>query len=213
MLPLLRELGIGFVPYSPLGHGVPAGREACLQVCARGGDQSHRVRGCARQRARAPVTTKQLHRRAHGRGEERHPGEREQRTDPTRHGRRWPWAARTIQCGILSEDRPLELLKLPPRLDPEVVDQLAASLLIALQRVGLPARSVQREHQLRLKALPQRMLAHERLELADQRGVPSKREVSVDSILERREALFLDPGSLALRERLVREVRQCWAPP
>ena len=52
------------------------------------------------------------------------------------------------------------------------------------------------------------MLAHERVELADQRRVPAEREIGVDSILERREALLLEPGSLALRKRLVREVPQ-----
>ena len=52
------------------------------------------------------------------------------------------------------------------------------------------------------------MLAHQRLELADQRRVPAEREIRVDPVLERRQALLLEPGSLGLRERLVREVRQ-----
>lgn len=52
------------------------------------------------------------------------------------------------------------------------------------------------------------MLAHERVELADQLRVPTEREIGVDSILERRETLLLEPGRLALRKRLVREVSQ-----
>jgi hypothetical protein len=52
------------------------------------------------------------------------------------------------------------------------------------------------------------VLAHQRLELADQRGVPAEREIGVDPILERREALLLQPRSLALRKPLIRKVRQ-----
>ena len=57
------------------------------------------------------------------------------------------------------------------------------------------------------------MLGHERLQLADQCRVPAQREVRVDPILERREPLLLEPPDLALRERLIGEVRQWWPAP
>ena len=90
------------------------------------------------------------------------------------------------QFGVLGEDRALQILQLAPGFDPELVDQPAARLLIARQRLGLATRSVQREHQLRLQALSQRMLAREHLKLADQRCVAAEREVRVDPILQRR---------------------------
>ncbi len=31
MLPLIRELGIGFVPFSPLGHGFLTGKIRCTE--------------------------------------------------------------------------------------------------------------------------------------------------------------------------------------
>ena len=61
----------------------------------------------------------------------------------------------------MGQDRSLELLQSTPRLKPKPVEQLTASVLISLQRVGLAPGSVQREHQLTAKALAQRMLAHE----------------------------------------------------
>ena len=52
------------------------------------------------------------------------------------------------------------------------------------------------------------MLAHERLQLADQFRVPSVREVELDPLLEACEAKLLQTGDLGLGEALVGEVRQ-----
>ncbi len=52
------------------------------------------------------------------------------------------------------------------------------------------------------------MLAHERLQLADQLRVPSVREVELDPLLEACEAKLLQTGDLGLGEALVGEVRQ-----
>ena len=50
------------------------------------------------------------------------------------------------------------------------------------------------------------MLRHERLELADQLGVPSAGQVGLDAVLEQREPQLLEPADLALGERLIREI-------
>ena len=57
----------------------------------------------------------------------------------------------------------------------------------------------------------QRVLADELLELGDQLGVAAERQISLDPTLERDQPLLLQAGDVALRERLVREVRQ-WRP-
>ena len=60
-----------------------------------------------------------------------------------------------------------------------------------------------------MQPLPQRVLSHERLELADQLGVAAELELGRDALLERAEAQLLEPGDLRLGERLVRELREC----
>jgi hypothetical protein len=59
-----------------------------------------------------------------------------------------------------------------------------------------------------MEALTQRVLPNDHLKLADESCVLAKREVGVDAVLERREALLLEPRDLGLRERLVCEVRE-----
>ena len=57
-------------------------------------------------------------------------------------------AGRRVESRVLGEDRSLELLKLAAGLEPKLLDQPAARVAIALERVGLAPGSVQREHQL-----------------------------------------------------------------
>ena len=59
--------------------------------------------------------------------------------------------------------------------------------MVGLQRLGLTAGTVEREHQLSPKPLSQRMLRDERLELGSDIVVPAEREVSVDALLDRGE--------------------------
>ena len=60
--------------------------------------------------------------------------------------------------------------------------------MVHLERLGLASRPVEREHQLSPKALAQRMLFDERLELADQLLCGPQLEVRLDSLLDRRQA-------------------------
>ena len=62
----------------------------------------------------------------------------------------------------------MQALQLAARLDPELVDELSASVLVDLERLRLTVRPIEREHQLRAEAFPERMLRDEGLELADQ---------------------------------------------
>jgi hypothetical protein len=48
----------------------------------------------------------------------------------------------------------------------------------------LPARAIEREHQLRAKTLAQRMLANESLELGDELRMAAEREVGLDPLAE-----------------------------
>ena len=89
----------------------------------------------------------------------------------------------------------------------------AAAVVVRAQRLGLPARAVEREHQLPAQPLAQRVLRDERLELATSSRACAEREVRVDALLQRVQAQLLEPLDLALRERLVREVGERRAAP
>ena len=111
-----------------------------------------------------------------------------------------------VQRGVLDEDRPLELLQLDARLEPELVVQERPRLPVDLEPLGLPAAPVEREHQLRAEALAVRMLGGERLELRDERELAAERELGVDPLLDRRQTQLLEALHLDARERLELEV-------
>ena len=78
---------------------------------------------------------------------------------------------------------------------------------VGCERVRLPSAAVEPEHQLRPQRLAQRMLGHERLELADQAGMAAEGEVGVDA---RAQAPGAAPPAARRRrrERLVAHVLQ-----
>ena len=114
---------------------------------------------------------------------------------------------------VLVQDRAVKRLQLGARVDPELVHERRARRCVRVERLRLPARAVEREHQLAAQALPQRLLANERLELADELGAAAALEVGVDPRLERGEPELLEPRDLGLRPGLVREVGEGGAAP
>ena len=85
--------------------------------------------------------------------------------------------------------------------------------MVDVERLGLPARPVEGEHQLHPERLAQRMLCRERLELADEIGVTAEGEVRGDPILERDQPKLLEARGLGLCEPLVDEVDEWGAAP
>ena len=100
----------------------------------------------------------------------------------------------------------LESLELGAGLDPELVDEAGASVLVDLQGLRLPARTIQREHQLPAERLAKRVLADETLELADHIAVAPELELGVDALAEDNEPQLLEPPDLRLREVVEREL-------
>src|SRR5690348_5724290 len=99
----------------------------------------------------------------------------------------------------------VQLAKRPAGLDPELLDEHAARLLIRLERLRLTTRAVQGEHQLAAQVLPERVLADERLQLADQLGMKAARQLGLDPLFERDQSKLLETADLALSKRLIRE--------
>jgi hypothetical protein len=77
----------------------------------------------------------------------------------------------------------------------------------------LAAAPVEREHQLAVQALAERVLCDQALKLGDQLGVPAHRQVGLRARLHSSEPLFFQPFDLGPRERLERQVRQRWPTP
>ena len=109
---------------------------------------------------------------------------------------------------ILREDLAVELLQLRTRFESELVDKRAADRSVVLERFCLTARAVERQHQLAVDTLPQRIRGRELLQLRDELAVAAERELGVESLLERRQPQLLQTRDLRLGKRLVAEVLQ-----
>ena len=99
------------------------------------------------------------------------------------------------------------------RLDSQLFDERLTQAGVGAQRVGLPAAAIQRHHQLASETLPQRVLAHQLREFADECAVFAKGKVRADAILEGREPQFGQPSDVGLGERLEGEVCECLTAP
>ena len=115
-----------------------------------------------------------------------------------------------VERRVLPQDRAFELLERTTGIDTELVDERPASLLVGPQRLCLASAPVEPEDQLAAQALLAR--AHELLKLGDEVGVPSEREVGLDTVLERGKPSSSSRAT-RLREELVREIREGRAAP
>ena len=107
---------------------------------------------------------------------------------------------------VLAQDRLLEIAQLGVRLEPELLVEERSEHPVRLERVGLPARAVEGDHELRAEPLVERVEAGERLQLSDGLGLASDGEHRFEARLERLEPQSLEPRDLRLCERLGCEV-------
>ena len=98
-----------------------------------------------------------------------------------RAGRRF----RSGEARVLPEDRPLQLLQGRARIEAEILREGLAGFAIDLERVGLAAAAVEREHPLLEEPLAIRLLGRERFELGDDGVVSAAGELRVVAKLER----------------------------
>ncbi len=82
-----------------------------------------------------------------------------------------------IERRVLPQYRALKSLQCRAGLQAELLDQGPARRLVGLQRLGLPPAAVERDHQLPVQALTQRVGGDQRLKLADDIGVTAQRQV------------------------------------
>ena len=118
------------------------------------------------------------------------------------------WIYTGLEHAFLTEDLRVQLLQRAARLDPQVVDEEPAPLVVGRERVGLPARAVEREHELRPQPLAEWIRAQERFELRQDLAVAFQLELRVEQLLGRCEPQLLEPARLVLCERLELRVRE-----
>ena len=112
------------------------------------------------------------------------------------------------QGGVLREHRALEVLELPARLDPKLVDERRAGGAVRRECIGLAPAPVQGEHVECAEALAQRVLLDQLRELDRRVRIVSAREVGLDPALERGLAQLVEAGADARDRRHVEEVRE-----
>ena len=106
------------------------------------------------------------------------------------------------------EDPALERAEIRRRLEPELVER-RARVAVGVERVCLAAGAVQGEDQLAAEPLTMRVCGDERLELADEGGVPARPRDPGRSVASRAASRASSSRAAAApREGLVREVRE-----
>ena len=167
-----------------------------------------RLAGSARARERHETCGGRANERGHGCHVERSAYERLRR-----HRQRGPWPGCGLYAGVqrrvLAQDCRLEILQLPRGLHAQLVDEPCSCLPVCVQGVGLSARSVEREHHLRVQSLSIGVLRGEALELGDEVGCSAQLEVGVDAALECDEPELLEPLALGRHERSAFEAGEC----
>src|SRR5581483_6414268 len=110
---------------------------------------------------------------------------------------------RRRQGGILPEDRALEVPKGEARLEPELLVEDAPGLARKLERVGLAAAPVEREHEQRPQPLAERIARHEARKLGDGGTTAPALDLGVEPLLRRPDPQLLERRPLPGHERQV----------
>ena len=197
------------------GHEVHAVGERVRRL---GGSLEREVRladaaGPGQREQAGAVSQRRNHRRELGMPSHERRG-RQREAGVLRHGRAGRPAVGADRAEVvLLEHLALERAQRGGGLDAEPLDEGAARLAIGLQRLGLPAVPVEREHQRAVQALSQRVLADQPAQLTDHLGVAPAGQVRVDALGDAVQAELLEARDLGLRERLAPHVGQGRAAP
>ena len=171
-------------------------RQAGLADPARAGERDHAHVRIGEQRRRGVEV---------GVAADQRVGRRRQR----RHGNRSrppSLGQQQVEPRILGQHRALELLELAAGLEPEVLHQRAPGVAERVERLGLAAGPIQREHELRVQPLAVRVLGDQRLQLAGHRDVLAQLELEGDALLEGRHLQLGEPGRFGRGEAAQRHV-------
>lgn len=119
---------------------------------------------------------------------------------------------RNGQALVVAEDPQLQVAQRGSRSKTRRLDEMIGVCSILRQRIRLASGAIESDHQSGAEALVQRMLDHERLELADDVSL-ADREVGIDSRDEGTEPLGVEAGDLATGPRGPVELLVRMSPP
>ena len=115
---------------------------------------------------------------------------------------------RSGQRVVLAQHRRVELSQLRAGLHADLIDERRPRVPVRIERIRLAPGAIEREHQLRVQALTQRLAGDQRLELADELAMPSVGQIQVDHRFGGSEPELLQAPDRGRGERLVRDVGQ-----
>ena len=103
---------------------------------------------------------------------------------------------RETQRRIVAEDGVLHRLEFRSWLHAELAVEHLSSLAIDIERLGLSARSIERQHQAGLECLAQGHLRDEAPQVRHELEVPARGQLGIDSQLERERSALFEAGAL-----------------
>ena len=118
-----------------------------------------------------------------------------------------------VQLWFLQQDGFFEAAQRRARFDAQLVAQQTPEPTEGAQRFALAAGSIQRQHELRPQALPERMGADQAFQVPDQPLVIAERQSDLDPLLGAHQPQFIQSGRLASGELLEGELHQGRTPP
>ena len=121
------------------------------------------------------------------------------RVDDRLHGHRDDLVLLELQYLVVGQDRGFEPAQVVAGFEPEVLDEDVAATAVDIERLRLPAGTVEGEHELAAWPLPQRVLGDHALQFTDQRVVPAEQQFDVDAVLEDAQPLLVQPKRLVLQ--------------
>ena len=107
----------------------------------------------------------------------------------------------------------MEELELAPGVDPQLVDEEPAGVLVGAQRLGLATAAVERHHELAAQPFAQRVLGDEGREGGRRAGVVAGGQAGLDAVLLGRRPQLVQAADGDGGEGLEGEVGQRRAPP
>ena len=114
---------------------------------------------------------------------------------------------------LAGQDPLLPAAEFRARLDAQLPEQRPAGVLVGLQRLGRPAGTCQRLHELGVQVLAQRVLGGQVLQLGYQRGVLPELEVSLDLVFEHLQPELFQPRHELVPQHLAGHVEQWFGAP
>ena len=107
----------------------------------------------------------------------------------------------------------LETLELGARVEAELLSEQATTLAVDIERVGLSAAPIEREHELSAQSLPQGVGVDQRAQRRDELGMATERQQRLVAVLDRCQTELVEPLDLPLGELVEGELGEHGATP